>query len=195
MSVLEKSHNGAVSGKKEKCHKGASCLFWRKVIMVLIWNSKSTIVTFLPEQSWRCFLHHYDFSHFLGPKLQRQFLGWKNALIPQLIDSDGRALHKDSESGHHSKITKITNMTFLQYPAEWVLPVWEIFRRNKSVKPNFHCKWRESKEVRIKYRTKYSFALFQTPPGVAGMNGPWSYLLALNFLLNPRDKTELENFS
>ena len=121
MSVLEKCHNGAVSGKKEKCHKGASCLFWRKVIMVLIWNSKSTIVTFLPEQSWRCFLHHYDFSHFLGPKLQRQFLGWKNAQIPQLIDSDGRALLKDSESGPNSKITKITNMTFLQNTADYFL--------------------------------------------------------------------------
>ena len=122
MSVLEKCHDGAVSGKKEKCHKGASCLFWRKVIMVLIWNSKSTIVTFLPEQSWRCFLHHYDFSHFLGPKLQRQFLGWKNAQIPQLIDSDGRALHKDSESGPNSKITKITNMTFLHNTAEISIP-------------------------------------------------------------------------
>ena len=63
--------------------------------------------------------HHYDFSHFLGPKLQRQFLGWKNALIPQLIDSDGRALHKDSESGPNSKITKITNMTFLQNTADF----------------------------------------------------------------------------
>ena len=61
--------------------------------------------------------HHYDFSHFLGSKLQGQFLGWKNAQIPQLIDADGRALHKDSESGPYSKITKITDMTFLQNTA------------------------------------------------------------------------------
>ena len=27
MSVLEKCHNGAVLGKKEKSHKGAACLF------------------------------------------------------------------------------------------------------------------------------------------------------------------------
>ena len=53
---------------------------------------------------------------FLG-----NFQGEKNALISQLIDSDDRALHKDSESGPNSKITKITNMTFLQNPAE----VWQ----------------------------------------------------------------------
>ena len=99
-------------------------------------------MTFLRNQKWSTFVtflfflksapiwlfsrtelrHHYDFSHFLGPKLQRQFLGWKNALIPQLIDSDGRALHKDSESGPNSKITKITNMTFLQNTAD----LWKI---------------------------------------------------------------------
>ena len=153
MSVLEKCHHGAVSGKKEKCHKGASCLFWRKVIMVLIWNSKSTIVTFLPEQSWRCFLHLCDFSHFLGPKLQRQFLGWKNAQIPQLIDSDGRALHKDSESGPNSKITKITNMTLLQNTAEFFWTVDKeltifLWRKNKRLldlcKENYiHSLWKK----------------------------------------------------
>ena len=42
-------------------------------------------------------------------------------LIPQLIDSDGRAFYKDFESGPNSKITKITNMTFLQNTAEWCL--------------------------------------------------------------------------
>ena len=31
-----------------------------------------------------------------------------------MIDSDGRAFHKDSESGPNSKIMKNTNMTFLQ---------------------------------------------------------------------------------
>ena len=82
-----------------------------------------TFLFFLKSAPWWLFSktklrHHYDFSHFLGPKLQRQFLGWKNAQIPQLIDSDGRALHKDSESGPNSKITKITYMTFLQTTAE-----------------------------------------------------------------------------
>ena len=34
------------------------------------------------------------------------------------MDSDGRAFHKDSESGPNSKITKITNITFLPFPTE-----------------------------------------------------------------------------
>ena len=90
------------------------------------WSTLWTFLFFLKSAPiWLFFRtklrHHYDFSHFLVPKLQRQFLGWKNALIPQLIDSDGRALHKDSESGPNSKITKITNMTFLQNTAEWCL--------------------------------------------------------------------------
>ena len=37
----------------------------------------------------------------------------KNVLTSHLIDSDGRAFHKDSKSGLKSKITKNTNMTFL----------------------------------------------------------------------------------
>ena len=78
--------------------------------------------------------HHYDFSHFLGPKLQRQFLGWKNALIPQLIDSDGRALYKDSESGPNSKITKITNRTFLQNTAELNVVVSALLPTTRSVR-------------------------------------------------------------
>ena len=41
----------------------------------------------------------------------------KNALTPHVIDSDGRAFHQDSESGPNSKITKNTNMTFLQKTA------------------------------------------------------------------------------
>ena len=59
---------------------------------------------------------------FCAQNLRVNFLGDANAIIPQLIDSDGRALHKDSESGPNSKITKITNMTFLQNPAEMNLP-------------------------------------------------------------------------
>ena len=43
MSVLKKSHNGAVLGKLEKSHKGAACLFWRKVIMVLIWERRRKV--------------------------------------------------------------------------------------------------------------------------------------------------------
>ena len=66
--------------------------------------------------------HRDDFSPFLSPKPQSPFFWCKIAIIPQLIDSDGRALHKDSESGPNSKITKITNMTFLQNPAEMNLP-------------------------------------------------------------------------
>ena len=79
---------------------------------------KSTIMTFLQNQNWRCFLHHHDLSNFSGPKLLSQFLGWKKAIIPHLFDSDGRALHKDSESGPNSKITKNTEMTSLQNTAD-----------------------------------------------------------------------------
>ena len=75
-------------------------------------------MTSLPDQSWGTWWLLLDISRSLYPKLHRQFLGWKNAKIPQLIDSDGWALHKDSESGPNSKITKITTMTFLQNPAE-----------------------------------------------------------------------------
>lgn len=38
-----------------------------------------------------------DFFHFSSPKLQSQFSGWNNALTPHLIDSDGRAVHKDTQ--------------------------------------------------------------------------------------------------
>ena len=55
------------------------------------------------------------------PKASEAIFRVKNALIPQLTDSDGRALHKDSESGLNSKITKITNMTFLQNTAVFTL--------------------------------------------------------------------------
>ena len=54
------------------------------------------------------------------PKASRAIFRVKNALIPQLIDADGRALHKDSESGPNSKIAKITNMTFPQNTAELI---------------------------------------------------------------------------
>ena len=84
-----------------------------------------TFLFFLKSAPWWLFSktklrHHNDFSPFLCPKLQSQFLGWKYALTPHLIDSDGRAYHKDSESGPNSKITKNTNMTFLPNTAELV---------------------------------------------------------------------------
>ena len=112
-----------------------------KIYTIMTFLQTSTFVTFLfflkSAPIWLIFRtklrHHYDFSIFLGQKLQKQFLGWKNAQIPQLIDSDGRALHKDSESGPNSKITKITNMTFLQNPAEVpFLLVWIPFWRRPN---------------------------------------------------------------
>ena len=136
----EKSHHGASTLVWEKSHNGA--LNCTKMTFLQNTNEphllKSTPLWLFsrPKMKHLCdfslflksapiwlssrtkFRHHYDFSHFLDPKLQRQFLGWKNALIPQLIDSDGSSLHKDSESGPNSRITKITNMTFLQSPAE-----------------------------------------------------------------------------
>ena len=86
-----------------------------------------TFLFFLKSAPWWLFSktklrHHYDFSPFLCPKLQSQFLGWKYALTPHLIDSDGRAYHKESESGPISKITKNTKVTFLQNTAEWFPP-------------------------------------------------------------------------
>ena len=65
--------------------------------------------------------HLWDFSLFLGPRLQSQFLGWKNAFTPHLIDSDGRTFHKDSEYGPNSKIMKNTKRTFLQTTAAGAL--------------------------------------------------------------------------
>ena len=57
---------------------------------------------------------------FLGPRLQSQFLGWKNAFTPHLIDSDGRTIHKGSEYGPNSKIMKNTKRTFLQTTADFL---------------------------------------------------------------------------
>ena len=72
--------------------------------------------------------HLWDFSLFLGPRLQSQFLGWKNAFTPHLIDSDGRTIHKGSENGPNSKIMKNTKSTFLQTTAEiWILSLLIIF--------------------------------------------------------------------
>ena len=62
--------------------------------------------------------HLWDFSLFLGPRLQSQFLGWKNAFTPHLIDSDGRTIHKGSKYGPNSKIMKNTQRTFLQTTAD-----------------------------------------------------------------------------
>ena len=83
MSVLEKSHNGAVLGKKEKSHKGAACLFWRKVMMVLIWERRRKVIMVQntpPILFWeKCHngavaisnQHHYDFS----PEQNGKFIG------------------------------------------------------------------------------------------------------------------------
>ena len=51
MSVLEKSHNGAVLGKKEKSHKGAACLFWRNVIMVRFRERRRNVIKVLHVRS------------------------------------------------------------------------------------------------------------------------------------------------
>ena len=64
---------------------------------------------------------------FCAQNLRVNFLCDANAMIPQLIDSDGRALHKDSETDPNSKITKITNMTFLQNTAALVNKVKNAF--------------------------------------------------------------------
>ena len=53
------------------------------------------------------------------PKTSESIFRVKNASTPHLIDSDGRAIHKASEYGPNSKITKNTNMTFLQDTAEF----------------------------------------------------------------------------
>ena len=58
------------------------------------------------------------FLFFWAKSFRSNFQVEKITQIPQLIDSDGRALHKDSESGPNSKITKITDMTFLHNTAE-----------------------------------------------------------------------------
>ena len=83
MSVLKKSHNGAVLGKLEKSHKGAACLFWRKVIMVLIWERRRKVIMVQntpPILFWeKCHngavaisnQHHYDFS----PEQNGKFIG------------------------------------------------------------------------------------------------------------------------
>ena len=134
--------------KVTKVQKTPPTLFWEKCHNGAFAVSNQHHYDFSPDQKWSTFVtflfflksapiwlfyrtklrHHYDFSHFLGPKLQRQFLGWKNALIPQLIDSDDRALHNDSESGPNSKITKITNMTFLQTTAD----LWLAHAKNEK---------------------------------------------------------------
>ena len=130
--VWEKSHNGALNCTKmtflqntNEPHLLKSTPLWlfsrpemKHLCDFSLFSQICTNMTF-PQNKVEAPLWLF---YFLGPKLQKQFLGWKNAQIPQLIDSDGRALHKDSESGPNSKITKITNMTFLQNTAEISIP-------------------------------------------------------------------------
>ena len=51
MSVLKKSHNGAVLGKLEKSHKGAACLFWEKCHNGAFAVSNQHHYDFSPEQT------------------------------------------------------------------------------------------------------------------------------------------------
>ena len=117
--------------KKEKSPYGASTLVWEKSPNGAFNCTKRTFLQNRNEPhllkstpsgpfSRPKIKHLWDFSLFLGPRLQSQFLGWKNAFTPHLIDSDGRTFHKDSEYGPNSKIMKNTKRTFLQTTADLV---------------------------------------------------------------------------
>ena len=55
MSILENRHHGAHLRKKEKSHKGASSLFWRNVIMVLLLFSNQHQYDVSPKQNGKIF--------------------------------------------------------------------------------------------------------------------------------------------
>ena len=98
---------------------------------------RSTIRTFLPDQSLGTIR---PFLLFCAQNFS-QFLGWKNAAAPHLIDSDGRPFYKDSKYGPNSKIMKSTKRSFLQTTAEW----WFTSLSVKANKPLFYSLYTANK--------------------------------------------------
>ena len=122
--VWEKSHNGALYCTKmtflqnrNEPHLLKSTPLWlfsrpemKHLCDFSLFSQICTMMTFLPDQSWGTIMTFLIFR----PKASRAIFRVKNALIPQLIDADGRTLHKDSESGPNSKITKTPIWLFSQ---------------------------------------------------------------------------------